>query len=240
MIPRITFTLVLLLGLASLARAEDVTTYGAGLKSCSDYVAAREQDSPQLVAYIDWLSGYLSGVNTTSTHRNNFLSHEDLAAALAWLSDYCQLHASKRLAEATWTLVAGAKTGPSTHSVEVTAYGSGYKSCATYRQAREEQTLELNVDNTEFIAWLGGYLSGVNAMSLSSNNVLGILGLGQATRWLDDFCSDHTEVAFGAAVGELIANTRSAEAAPHLADASGTAASGQAVRATRATQARSP
>jgi hypothetical protein len=228
--------ILVLLGGATVAQATDVTTYGAGLRTCKDYLEATERQTPDLVSFTDWLSGYLSGVNTTSTHRNNFLNYDDLPGALAWLQEYCQAHPPARLAEASWVLVAGAKTGPAAHSVEVTAYGSGYKSCATYRQARETQTLDLNVDNTQFIAWLGGYLSGANAMSLTSANSLGSTGLTQATQWLDAFCGSHTESSFGTAVQAMIANVHADDSATHLADARAPSVSRANARATSTIQ----
>jgi hypothetical protein len=48
------------------------------------------------------------------------------------------------------------------HSVELTEYGAGYKSCRVSMQARGPQS----GDGFEFIDWLGGYVSGVNAVSL--------------------------------------------------------------------------
>lgn len=207
----------MLIGLGQTSYASGVTAYGMGLTSCKDYATAQEQQGFELVAFTDWLSGYLSGVNTTSTHRNNFLSHEDLESAMDWLYEYCRAHPTPRLVEASWALVAGAKTGAASHSVEVTAYGSGYKSCAVYRQAQQEQSIELNVDRTEFVAWLGGYLSGVNAMSLATGNALGNAALSDAVRWLDGYCDAHAQTSFGEAVQALIVEDRSTKADAALA-----------------------
>jgi hypothetical protein len=199
----------LFLGALPLAHADDVTTYGAGLRSCADYVETRDQGTPDLVAYTDWLSGYLSGVNTTSNHRNNFLNHEDFEGAMSWIGDFCRRHPTQRLAEAAWTLVLSAKSGPAAHAVEDVAYGAGYKSCDTYVLARSQQSIELNVDRTEFVAWLGGYLSGVNAMSLTTTNVLGVSGLDDAVQWLDGYCGAHEQSSFASAVRTLIDGSRS-------------------------------
>jgi hypothetical protein len=201
----------LCLGAVPLAHASDVTTYGAGLSSCKDYTESRDQETPDLVAYTDWLSGYLSGINTTSNHRNNFLSHDDLESAMTWLGDYCLRHPAMRVAEVAWMLILSAKSGPAAHAVEVAAYGAGYKSCQIYVLARSQQSIELNVDQTEFIAWLGGYLSGVNAMSLATANALGKSGLDDAVQWLDGYCGVHEESSFAAAVRTLIAPDTSAD-----------------------------
>ncbi len=207
------------LGAVPIAHATDVVTYGVGLDSCKSYATAREEGTADLVAYTDWLSGYVSGVNTTSNHRNNFLSHEDLKHAMVWVSDYCRAHPSLHLAEAAWVLVLSARTGPAAHSVEVTAYGSGYKSCAVYLQARGEQSIELNVDHTEFIAWLGGYLSGANAISLTTDNTLGKTGLTEAAHWLDGYCEGHAQDSYGAAVQALIAGNHSEASGTQLVSA---------------------
>src|SRR5579864_5749511 len=84
-----------LCALATLAaqrvHADEVTTYGAGLQSCKAYLDARDATPSDQVAFIDWLSGYFSGVNKTSSHRNNFLGLTDLTAALNSLDNYCNL-----------------------------------------------------------------------------------------------------------------------------------------------------
>src|ERR1700751_1960301 len=98
-------------------------------------------------------------------------------------------------------LVFGAKTGPAAHAIEVTTYGSADKSCGLYSQAREQRD---PINGAEFRDWLGGYLSGVNAMSLRTSNVLGKTPLIDAVRWLDGWCSAHPVTAFGAAVEELV------------------------------------
>ncbi len=224
----------LFLGVVPLAHAAGVTTYGAGLTLCKDYAGTRDHETADLVAYTDWLSGYLSGVNTTSSHRNNFLSHEDLENAMSWLGDFCERHPTRRLAEAVWMLVLNAKTGPAAHAVEVVEYGSGYKSCEAYVQARAEQSVELNVDRTGFVAWLGGYLSGVNAMSLTTTNTLAKLSPDEMLQWLDVYCGVHEQTSFAAAVRTLIAGNGSAAGAAPLTDTRTTAASGSSATATTA------
>jgi len=86
------------------------------------------------------------------------------------------------------------------HSVDVTRYGSGFKPCRSYIEAREPQSM----DTAEFIDWLGGYLSGVNAISLKYNDILGASQLTQAVYWLDEYCSSHPVEPFAVAVGALV------------------------------------
>lgn len=186
-----------------IAHATDVTTYGAGLNTCKAYSEAREASSPEQVAFIDWLSGYFSGVDNASSHRNNFLGLADLNTAMASLDVYCGARPLAPFAAAAWTLIIGAKTGPTAHSAQVTTFGSADKSCQAYRDAREQREVEYW---REFTDWLGGYLSGVNAISLDTTNVLGKMQLPEAVNWLDEYCSAHPLTSFGSAVAGLVSN----------------------------------
>jgi len=184
------------------AHAVDVTTYGAGLKSCRAYLDAREKGYGDEVAFIDWLAGYFSGVNKTSNHRNNMLGLSDLKVAIYWLDEYCRARPLAHFAGAASMLVLGAKPGPAAHSLEVTTYGSADKACTVYLGAREQREVDYW---TEFSDWLGGYLSGVNAISMRTNNILGNSQLTEAVYWLDSYCSAHPGTPFGAAVEALVA-----------------------------------
>jgi hypothetical protein len=94
----------------------------------------------------------------------------------------------------------GRSSAPGAQSVEVTQYGSGFKSCETYIDGRDPQSL----DYTEFLGWLGGYLSGVNAISLKTNDVLGSSDLTQAIYWLDSYCNANPRQPFALAVQALV------------------------------------
>src|ERR1700730_4961420 len=74
------------------AHASEVTTYGAGLKSCAAYLDARERQSADEVAFVEWFSGYASGVNSTSNHTNNILGNANLKEAVYRLGNYCRAH----------------------------------------------------------------------------------------------------------------------------------------------------
>jgi hypothetical protein len=187
---------------APLAHADEVTTYGAGLKSCRAYTAARDEGtSASEVDFIDWLSGYFSAVNRTSNHRNNILGLTDLKLVLERLDNHCRARPEEHVAEAAGLLVLGAKPGPATHTIEVATYGSADKACHLFVEAREQKQTEFWA---EFMHWLGGYLSGVNAMSLRTSNVLGDGELADAVHWLDGFCDAHPGTPFVAAVDALI------------------------------------
>lgn len=200
---------------AQAVHAEQVTTYGAGLQSCKDYLDARGGNAPEQVGFIDWLSGYFSGVNKTSAHRNSFLGLADLTAALNSLDTYCSSRPRAPFAEAAAALVFGAKTGPTTHGPgDATSYGAADKSCQVYRDARAQREVDYW---TEFTGWLGGYLSGVNAISLRTANVLGDAQLTDAVHWLDAYCGAHPPTSFAAAVEALVAANSPGPASSGLA-----------------------
>src|SRR4029077_1962930 len=155
---------MLLLGAlgAPAARAVGITTYGVGLKSCKTYLDTRQQDNSEAVAFIDWLSGYFSGVNKTSTHRNNFFGLSDLKGAMARLEDYCTARPQAQFAEAVGILLLGGKPGPAAPSTQATSSGSPAKACDVYLDARQQRDVAYLDASAEFTNWLGGYLSGVN------------------------------------------------------------------------------
>jgi hypothetical protein len=200
--------LILLIGgaCASAAQAAAVTQYGVGLKSCGTYLSARQSgDAADEVPFINWLSGYFSGVNKTSTHRNNALGFEGIQGAMDHLDEYCRARPVAKFAEAVSIVLYGAKRGSPSHSVEVTTYGSVDKACRAYVSAREQYD---GAELTEFLDWLGGYLSGVNAISLDPSSILGDAPLAQAVQWLNTYCSGHPLETFGAAVEALVASNR--------------------------------
>ena len=203
-------------GAISASYGDAVTTYGVGLKSCQSYLSTLNgEDAVERVTFIDWLSGYASAVNRTSQHRNNFLGLTDLGEALRHIESYCEARPLAPFALAASHIVYGAHTGPATHTPEPVSYGSADKTCGQYLQAREDRN---RIDGAEFRDWLAGYLSGVNAISLASGNVLGNSELLDAVRWLDDWCSGHPFVSYSAAAEELVsAQQRERPAALRLA-----------------------
>lgn len=190
--------------LVSPAHGDEITTYGAGLLSCKAYLEARQEDGAKQVAFVDWLSGYFSGVNKTSTHRNNFFGLSDLNRATSWLEEYCSARPLVHFAEAVGMMLLGAKPGPPAHSIGATTYGSADKSCSVYLESREQRDASYADAAAEFTNWLGGYMSGVNAMSFSTNNVLGSAELTDAVSWLVGYCSAHPLASFGNAVDALV------------------------------------
>ena len=203
----ILLTTLTVLAEASAPRADSVTTYGAGLRTCQEYLEARDGTATEQVPFIDWLSGYISAVNRTSMHRNNVLGLGDVGAALERLDGNCRAIPSMRFAEAASLLIFGSKPGPAAHALDVTTYGTADAACQVFVDARAQQETEYWAD---YVHWLGGYLSGVNFTSLKTNNVLAGAELTDAVRWLDGYCSSHPVTAFGAAVEVLITAGRPA------------------------------
>jgi hypothetical protein len=191
-------------GAAPTVHATEVTTYGAGLKTCVAYLDDRQQENTDEVSFVEWFSGYVSGVNATSNHTNNILGDANLKEAVYRLGNYCRAHPVTSVAVALDVLVIGARSTTGRQTAGVTTYGTGSKSCGVYLQARVRQDLE----EAAFIDWLGGYLSGVNAVSLSTNNVLGDSDLTGAIYWLDDYCGTHPGTPFAEAVDARVAPNR--------------------------------
>lgn len=182
--------------------ADAVTTYGVGLRSCQAYLNTLNSDSPvERVTFIDWLGGYVTAVNRTSHHRNNFLGLSDLGEALRHIETYCQARPAEPFAMAAGHIVYGAHTGPAAHSLEPVSYGSADKTCTQYLQARGGRD---SINGAEFRDWLAGYLSGVNAMSLASGNVLGDAELLDAVHWLDEWCGAHPVASYSSAAEALV------------------------------------
>jgi hypothetical protein len=189
---------------APTVHASEVTTYGAGLKSCVAYLDAREQQNADEVAFVEWFSGYASGVNSTSNHTNNILGDANLKEAVYRLGNYCRAHPATSVAVALDVLVIGARSTRARQTAEVTTYGTGFKSCSVYLYAREQS----NADEIAFVDWLGGYLSGVNAISLTTNNILGNSDLTAAIYWIDDYCGANPRARFAEAVDARLAPNR--------------------------------
>jgi hypothetical protein len=190
--------------MAPTVHASEVTTYGAGLKSCVAYLDAREQQNTEEVAFVEWFSGYASGVNSTSNHTDNILGDANLKEAVYRLGNYCRAHPDTPVAVALDVLVIGTRSTWARQTTEVTTYGTGSKPCSVYLYAREQS----NADEIAFVDWLGGYLSGVNAISLTTNNVLGNSDLTAVIYWIDDYCLANPGARFAEAIDARLAPNR--------------------------------
>ena len=182
-----------------------VVSYGVGLNACEAYLSAREQRNEEELSYIDWLSGYMSGLNALSNRRiNSILGDTNLQGTVDWLGNFCRKHPQTPVAVALDLLAAGARYSVARETVEVVSYGSGFKSCAAYLEARQQG----NADQDGFVEWLGGYYSGVNAYSLTTDSVLGTTELTGTILWIDAYCQAHPAVRFDAAAAAKMTPAR--------------------------------
>jgi len=186
---------------AAVAAHGEVVSYGAGLKTCKMYVTAKEQQGPDEVSILDWLAGYVSGVNSSTIHFNNILGDSNLIDAVYWLDDYCRAHPPTEIAVALDIMIMRARSTTSRRSVEETTYGTGFKSCDTYLSARGEDTAA----QIAFIDWLGGYVSGYNAVSVRTDNALSDADLTPAVYWLDNYCHANPDMHFVDAIQARLA-----------------------------------
>jgi hypothetical protein len=61
------------------------------------------------------------------------------------------------------------------------------------------------MDEAAFVNWIGGYLSGVNAISLTTDNVLGKSDLTATIYWIDDYCRANPRAHVAEAVDARVA-----------------------------------
>jgi hypothetical protein len=202
---------LLLIGLsaAMTTRAEGITTYGAGLQACGVYLDARDQESSDEMNFVDWFSGYLSGVNSSYNRANNILADSNLKQALYWVEKYCRARPTDSFAAASFALLRAASATTRTQETKPITYGAGFKSCGTYLGARQQR----DPDEMAFVDWLGGYLSGVNAISLSNTNILGTSDITGTISWLDTYCGDHGSTRFATAIDARLAASTAAAVA---------------------------
>ena len=201
---------VLGVGGAMTTRAEGVTTYGAGLESCGEYLEARDGQSSEEMVFVEWFSGYLSGVNSTYNRANNILADSNLKQAMYWVEKYCRAHPTASFGTAAFALLRAASSTTRTQDTKPITYGAGLKSCATYLHAREQRDPE----EMDFVDWLGGYLSGVNAISLGTTNILGTSDIAGSIPWLDSYCGENVSAHFAAAVDARLAAAVAVNAVP--------------------------
>jgi len=93
------------LGLHSAFAMPEYTIYGAGGKSCGDYLSARNThlytaDEP----YESWLNGYLTADSYQLTlqvkHQVDLEFDTDLNGAMYWLGNFCNAHPTAEFATA--------------------------------------------------------------------------------------------------------------------------------------------
>ena len=150
----------------------------------------------------------MSGVNALSNRVNNVLGDTNIQGTIYWLDGFCRKHSQTAVAVGLDILAAGARSTTARSTVEVITYGAGFKSCSTYIEAREQQGADeaAFTDQTPFMDWFAGYVSAVNAFSLSTDNVLRGAGLTEAIQWIDSYCQAHPALQFAAAAYARLAS----------------------------------
>jgi hypothetical protein len=202
MIARAMWVFMFLMGASAATAAHgQVISYGIGLKSCETYSTAKELQGPEEISILDWLAGYVSGVNSTTVHFNSILGDSNLTGAVYWLNDYCRAHPPTAIAVALDIMMVRSRSTTARITVEQATYGTGYRSCDIYLSARGEETAA----QIAFIDWLGGYVSGYNAVAVRTDNALDDADLTPAVYWLDNYCRANPESHFVEAVEARLA-----------------------------------
>lgn len=62
-----------------------------GGSSCGVWRQERQTPTPKVGRLVQWVAGYLSGVNTERTS-SDFLVGTDFDGLMAWVDNYCQSH----------------------------------------------------------------------------------------------------------------------------------------------------
>jgi len=67
--------------------------YGVGRQTCETYLEARSNGGFSELSYKNWISGYLTASNRSSSDTYNLLGDSDFQGALTWVDLYCEKHA---------------------------------------------------------------------------------------------------------------------------------------------------
>ena len=63
---------------------------GLGPDSCGKFMEAKRSNNNAAVAYLAWVSGYLTGANVIAPNTYNILGTTDMDGAMLWIENYCQ------------------------------------------------------------------------------------------------------------------------------------------------------
>ena len=78
--------------------------FGQGLNSCGSWTRARQAKSYDVGLSVQWVAGYLSGMNM-ETVAPNALAGTDFAGLMAWIDNYCQSKPLDPVADAAFMLM---------------------------------------------------------------------------------------------------------------------------------------
>ena len=103
-------TVLLCAAISTSARAADpgksFTIYGAGTKSCGNWLADRKEGQAMEQVELSWALGWLSasGAWLGVEHPGSYLRETDANAIAAWLDKYCRDNPLKSIADASSSL----------------------------------------------------------------------------------------------------------------------------------------
>jgi hypothetical protein len=95
--------LAILLACLLPAHAEEATVFGHGLVSCGKWTEARRTTTGQGL-YIQWLAGFLSGLNIESKGPD-VLNGQGFDALMAWVDNFCRANPLEPIATAGFALM---------------------------------------------------------------------------------------------------------------------------------------
>lgn len=78
---------------------------GYGLRTCSEFLQARQAQSPEYLRFGGWLNGYLTASNRYEPRTFDLASWQDTPIMASWLAEYCDGHGQLPFMEAVGALV---------------------------------------------------------------------------------------------------------------------------------------
>lgn len=108
MYPRHLFLVGLLLYCAGTEAADDNGQFaikGIGLRTCQEFVAARETQSPQYFQFGGWMEGYLSATNRYEEETFDLVPWQSSGVLASWLETFCKRNPDATFVRAVAMLV---------------------------------------------------------------------------------------------------------------------------------------
>jgi hypothetical protein len=93
---------------SALAADDTWAARGPGIKSCEYWTAAFKHDEEAAAGLVDWLSGFMSGVNASrSLNSQNGKISTDMSIKdlLMWMNNYCAEHPSNAISSGAQVLM---------------------------------------------------------------------------------------------------------------------------------------
>jgi len=103
---RYIFGITLMIGLSQPAFPQAkrfATILGAVENSCADWITERDRKNAQ--AYEFWLMGFVTGLNVSKDHRDDFLSGIKANSLELWMDKYCRENPLKTIPQGAFQLI---------------------------------------------------------------------------------------------------------------------------------------